>query len=323
MEHRPHAATSRVAFICGVSGQDGAYLAAHLLNKGYVVYGSTRVLPLPPHNNLARLGIEERVRLVQLDPNCLDAVRAQLASVAPLEVYNLAGQSSVGTSFQQPYETWRSIELAVVNWLEAIRLDAPETRFFNAGSGECFGKVHGLITELTPMAPVSPYAAAKAAAHWQVSVYRQSFGLHLGTGFLFNHESPLREARFVTRKIVDGARRIASGDEQPLHLGNLDVWRDWGWAPDYVDAMWRMLQSPTASDYVIATGKCVSLQYFVEVAFAHFGLDWRQHVVSNAAFMRPIDIARMEADPSRIRRELGWQTAHSVEQVVALMGDAT
>ncbi len=323
MNQSPQAATGKVAFICGVSGQDGAYLAAHLLDKGYVVFGSMRALPLPSQNNLARLGIEARVRLVQLDPTCFDSVREQLALAAPVEVYNLAGQSSVGASFQQPFETWRSIELAVLNWLEAIRRDAPETRFFNAGSGECFGSVSGTITEHTAMAPMSPYAAAKAAAHWQVSVYRESFGLHLGTGFLFNHESPLREARFVTRKIVDGARRIAAGEKQLLHLGNLNVWRDWGWAPDYVDAMWRMLQSPTASDYVIATGKCVSLQYFVERAFAHFGLDWRQHVVRDAALLRPTDIPRTDADPSKILRELDWRAAHSVEQVISLMADAS
>lgn len=322
MDHSSHVATGKVAFICGVSGQDGAYLASYLLNKGYVVFGSTRTLPLPSQNNLVRLGIETRVRLVQLDPICLNSVRAQLALAAPHEVYNLAGQSSVGTSFKQPHETWKSIEVAVLNWLEAIRRDAPETRFFNAGSGECFGNVHGPITELTAMVPMSPYAAAKAAAHWQISVYRQSFGLHLSTGFLFNHESPLRDARFVTRKIVDGARRIASGDEQSLHLGNLGVWRDWGWAPDYVDAMWRMLQSPTASDYVIATGKCVSLQYFVEVAFAHFGLDWRQHVLIDPVFMRPSEIKRMEADPSKIYRDLDWRAEHAVDQVVTLMADA-
>ncbi len=318
-----HKVTSKVAFICGVTGQDGAYLAAHLLGKGYIVHGSTRVLPLPSQNNLARLGIAERVRLVQLDPTCLDSVRVQLAATAPHEVYNLAGQSSVGMSFLQPYETWKSIEIIVVNWLEAIRCDAPATRFFNAGSAECYGKVDGPIDELTAFGPMSPYAAAKSAAHWQVSVYRQSFGLHVGTGVLFNHESPLREAHFVTGKIVDGARRIACGDKQVLHLGNLDVWRDWGWAPDYVDAMWRMLQSPSASDYVIATGKCVSLQYFVELSFAHFGLDWRQHVVSDAAFMRPTDIVRIEANPSKIRRDLGWQATHSVEQVVALMAKST
>lgn len=323
MDHSPQAGTPKVAFICGVTGQDGAYLAAHLLAKGYVVYGSTRSLPLPPKNNLAQLGITERVRLVQLNPECLEAVRAQLAATAPLEVYNLAGQSSVGASFLQPYETWRSIEIVVVNWLEAIRCDAPVTRFFNAGSAECFGNVNGPINELTTMAPMNPYAAAKAAARSQVSVYRQCFGLHSATGLLFNHESPLREAHFVTRKIVDGARRIALGGKQALHLGNLDVWRDWGWAPDYVDAMWRMLQGPSAGDYVIATGKTVSLQYFVELSFAHFGLDWRQHVVSDTAFMRPFDVVRTEADSSKICRELGWQAAQSVEQVVALMANAT
>lgn len=323
MNPSPHAAKAKVAFICGVTGQDGAYLAAHLLAKGYAVHGSTRALPLPPKNNLARLGIEERVRLVQLNPECLDSVRAQLAAAAPTEVYNLAGQSSVGASFSRPYETWKSIEIVVNNWLEAIRCDAPETRFFNAGSAECFGAVNGAISELTNMAPINPYAAAKAAARWQVSIYRECFGLHAATGLLFNHESPLREAHFVTRKIVDGARRIAEGDKQALHLGNLDVWRDWGWAPDYVDAMWRMLQIPSATDYVIATGKTVSLQYFVELSFAHFGLDWREHVVSDTAFMRPFDILRTDADPSKIRHELGWQAAQSVEQVVALMANAS
>lgn len=310
---------SKVALICGVTGQDGAYLAASLLAKGYVVHGTSRALPLPTDSRLAVLGIADRVNLIRLDPTCLDAVRETIADVAPAEVYHLAGQTSVGASFEHPLETWRSIEMAVLNWLEAIRRDAPDIRFFNAGSGECFGNAAGAITEDTPMSPMSPYAAAKAGAHWHVSVYRLSYGLHARTGFLFNHESPLREARFVTRKIVEGARRIAAGRADSLRLGNLDVRRDWGWAPEYVEAMWLMLQHPVANDYIIATGRCVSLQYFVELAFAQFGLDWREHVVSDPAFFRPSDIAATEADSSKILRELGWRATFQVEDVVKMM----
>lgn len=319
MTAQQQSAINKVALICGVTGQDGAYLAASLLAKGYVVHGTSRTLPLPTDNRLATLGVEGRVSLIQLDPTCMEAVRKTIAAVAPAEVYHLAGQTSVGASFEYPLETWRSIEMAVLNWLEAIRLDAPHVRFFNAGSGECFGNAAGPITEDTPMSPMSPYAAAKAGAHWQVSVYRRSYGLYACTGVLFNHESSLREARFVTRKIVEGARRIAAGQGGPLRLGNLDVRRDWGWAPDYVEAMWLMLQRPSADDYIIATGRCVSLQYFVELAFALFDMDWREHVVSDQAFFRPSDIAATEADPSKILRELGWQAMHQVEDVVKKM----
>lgn len=321
MDSRQQFRMSKVALIFGVTGQDGAYLAASLLAKGYGVYGTSRALPLPADNRLAALGVEARVSLIQLDPCSLDAVRETIAAIAPAEIYNLAGQTSVGASFEHPLETWRSIEMAVLYLLEAIRLDAPHIRLFTAGSAECFGNTMCPITELSPMAPMSPYAAAKAAAHWQVSAYRLSYGLHACTGFLFNHESPLREERFVTRKIVDGARRIAAGQGGPLRLGNLDVRRDWGWAPDYVEAMWLMLQRGKAEDYIIATGRCVSLQYFVELAFAQFGLDWREHVVSEQAYFRPSDIAVTEADPSRIQRELGWRATYQVEDVVKMMSE--
>lgn len=309
----------KVAFICGVAGQDGAYLAAHLLDKGYIVHGSTRALPLPRENNLATLGIQNRISLVRLDPTEINAVRQAMSKVEPMEIYNLAGQTSVGTSFETPLETWRSIEFTVINWLEAIRCDAPQVRFFNAGSSESFGNVPGLISEQTPMSPMSPYAAAKAAAHWQVSVYRQSYGLHASTGLLFNHESPLRDARFVTRKIIDGAKRIANSGQGILRLGNLGINRDWGWAPDYVNAMWLMLQQPAASDYIIATGRCVSLRYFVDLAFAQHGLDWREHVVTSSDCLRPFDIAKAEADPTKIQQELGWQATYHVEDVVKSM----
>ena len=308
-----------VALICGVTGQDGAYLAASLLAKGYAVHGACRALPLPAGNRLAALGIEARISLIQLDLGSFDAVREVIAAISPTEIYNLAGQTSVGASFEYPMETWRSIETAVLHLLEAIRQGAPHIRLFAAGSAECFGNATGVITEATPMAPLSPYAAAKASAHWLVHTYRLSYGLHACTGILFNHESPLREERFVTRKIVDGVRRIAAGQGGPLRLGNLDVRRDWGWAPDYVEAMWLMLQCEKAEEYVIATGRCVSLRYFVELAFAHAGLDWREHVVSDQAFFRSSDITATEADPSSIRRELGWQATHQVEDVVKLM----
>lgn len=319
MDCRQQPEARKVALICGVSGQDGAYLAVSLLSKGYAVYGTSRVLPLPADNRLAALGIEERISLRQLDPSCLEAVREMINAVAPTEIYNLAGQTSVAASFEHPLETWRSIEMAVLYLLEAIRQDAPHVRLFTAGSSECFGNTFDRITELSPMAPMSPYAAAKAAARGLVSAYRSSYGLHVCTGILFNHESSLREQRFVTRKIIDGARAIASGQGKPLCLGNLEIRRDWGWAPEYVEAMWLMLQRSISEDYIIATGRSVSLQYFVELVFAHFGLNWREHVVSDKAFFRPSDIVSVEADPSKIQQELGWRALYKIEDVVEKM----
>ncbi|HUL58429.1 MAG TPA: GDP-mannose 4,6-dehydratase, partial [Anaeromyxobacteraceae bacterium] len=257
------------ALIIGVSGQDGAYLAELLLGKGYEVHGTSRDANLANFSNLARLGIRERVRTLSVAPNDFRSTLTALAQVEPDELYNLSGQSSVGLSFDQPVETMESISIATLNLLEAIRFTKRKIRLYNASSGECFGDTGGhAADEQTPFRPRSPYAVAKAAAHFEVANYREAYGLFACSGILFNHESPLRPERFVTRKIVAAACRIAAGSEERLRLGNVRVKRDWGWAPEYVEAMWRMLQQDRPDDYVIATGETRSLEEFAAAAFA-------------------------------------------------------
>ena len=238
----------------------------------------------------------------------------------PDEIYHLAGQTSVGLSYEQPVEAINSIALGTLNLLEAIKLCDWPIRLYNAGSSECFGDTSGeAATEETPFKPRSPYAVAKVCAHNLVSNYRDAYGLFACTGILFNHESPLRPERFVTQKIIRAACRIAAGDTRPLLLGNLDIHRDWGWAEEYVDVMWRMMQRDTPDDYVIATGQTVSLAYFVEQAFAWFGLDWRKYVTSDRALIRPSDIRFGTADPSRAERELNWRAQVKVDEVIHRM----
>ena len=305
------------ALICGIGGQDGAYLAKVLLGKGYEVIGTSRDAMATTFGNLARLGIRERVRTVSMAINDFRSVLSVVKSVEPDEIYNLAGQSSVGLSFDQPVETMESIAMGTLNLLEAIRFVGHPIRFYNAGSSECFGNTDNEpATEETPFQPRSPYAVAKVSAQGLVANYREAYGLFACTGILFNHESPLRPERFVTQKIVRTATRIARGSDEELRLGNLDVHRDWGWAPEYVTAMWLMLQQNMAEDFVIATGRTVSLQYFVEKAFAHYGLDWRQYVISDATFLRPSDIRFGRANAAKAARLLGWHHTLDVDGVV-------
>jgi GDPmannose 4,6-dehydratase len=304
-----------------VSGQDGAYLARLLLDKGYEVVGTSRDAALVPFDNLSRLGIRDRVRVRSVAPNDFRSVLQALVQVEPDELYNLSGQSAVGLSFDQPVETMESISIATLNLLEAIRFHGKPIRFYNAGSGECFGDTSGVVTEDSPFRPRSPYAVAKATAHWLVANYREAYKLFACSGILFNHESPLRPVRFVTRKIVQGAVRIAAGGETKLTLGNLDVYRDWGWAPEYVEAMWRMLQQDQPGDFIIATGQTRSLQEFVETAFGLVGLDWRQHVELDSGLLRPTDIRRCVADPSRAAERLDWRASVGMEEIVQRMID--
>ena len=234
--------------------------------------------------------------------------------------YNLAGQSSVGLSFEQPVETMESIAIGTLNLLEAIRFLNPAIRFYNAGSSECFGDTGGApADEATAFHPRSPYAVAKATAFWQVANYRDAYKLHASSGILFNHESPMRPERFVTRKIVAAACRIAQGSDEKLILGDIDIRRDWGWAPDYVRAMWAILQQPSGGDYVVATGRTVSLGYFVERVFAELGLDWRTHVQTSPQLYRPSEIRESRANPERIRSALGWQHTLDIDGVVQEM----
>ena len=310
----------RRALICGVAGQDGAYLAQLLLGKGYEVIGTSRDATVANTAGLEALGIRAQVRVVSMAPNDFRSVLQTITRSAPDEVYNLAGQSSVGLSFEQPVEAIESISLGTLNLLEAIRFVDRPVRFYSAGSSECFGDTGTTpASEATAFRPRSPYAVAKACAHNLVANYREAYRMHACTGILFNHESPLRPERFVTQKIVRGAARIAAGHAGKLTLGNLDIHRDWGWAPEYVDAMWRMLQQEEPTDLVIATGRSVSLEYFVAAAFSAFGLDWREHVQQDRALLRPSDIKYGAADTALAKRRLGWAATMDVDRVVAEM----
>lgn len=304
----------RRALILGVTGQDGAYLAAFLLGKGYEVSGTSRGGDVA---RLKALGIEQRVRLERLELADAAQVRETLADACPHEVYHLAGQSSVALSFGRPLQTLQDIAVGTFNVLEAVRALKGPARLFHAGSGDCYGDTGETpADEDTPVAPISPYGAAKAAAQLMVTSYRNALGLHASTGILFPHESPLRGEQFVTRKIVDAARRIASGEKERLRLGNLAVERDWGWAPEYVEAMWKMLQQEKPADYVIATGRPARLERFVELAFRGAGLDWREHVDVDPALFRPADPARIRANPAKAAKELGWRARYGLEDVV-------
>lgn len=311
------------ALICGVGGQDGAYLAELLLAKGYEVWGTSRDAQISEFRNLSALGLSHRVTLCSMAPSDFRSVLNVLARCKPDEVYFLAGQSSVGLSFEQPVETLESITVGTLNMLEAIRFVSAGIKLYHASSSECFGDVgKAAANESTSFAPRSPYAVAKASAHWMIANYREAYGLFACNGILFNHESPLRPARFVTRKIVDAAVRIEKGSAEQLTLGRLDIARDWGWAPDYVDAMWRMLQQEQPRDYVIATGITTSLQDFVAAAFAHAGLDWRAHVVTDSMLYRPSDISWSQGDPARARKELGWEASVSMPELVGRLVNA-
>ncbi len=313
-------ASSGRALICGVSGQDGAYLARLLLSRGYDVYGTSRDAQVSHFGKLEKLGIRDQVQLESMAVTDFRSVLQVIRKTSPHEIYNLAGQSSVALSFQQPVETLESIAQGTLNLLEAIRFVERPIRFYNAGSSECFGDTGGIAAnEATPFKPRSPYAVAKAAAFWEVANYREAYGLYACSGILYNHESPLRPERFVTRKIVASACRIAAGSDEKLRLGNVDVARDWGWAPEYVEAMALMLQQPAPDDLVIATGEVNSLASFVNAAFAGVGLDWNEHVVLDTAFLRPTDLAGGRGDPSRAEQQLGWSARYHMRDVVRLM----
>lgn len=308
------------ALVCGVSGQDGAYLAQLLLNKGYEVWGTSRDAQATSFGNLVLLGIKDRVELISMASNDFRSVLTALKRSDPDEVYFLSGQTSVGLSFEQPVETLESITLGTLNLLEAVRFLERPIKVYHAGSSECFGDVGTVAAnEDTPFHPRSPYGVAKASAHWLVANYREAYGLFACNGILFNHESPLRPRRFVTRKIISAACRIAKGSKEKLELGRLDISRDWGWAPEYVDAMWRMLQQKSAGDFIIATGEANSLENFVSCAFDSLGLNWRDHVVSNSALFRPTDLYWSQGCSNKAERVLGWQASSRMADVIGMM----
>lgn len=316
----PH---NRTALISGVSGQDGAYLAKLLLERNYRVVGTSRDAQVNGFTNLDRLGIKDRVELESMSLNDFRSVLHLITTVEPDEIYNLSGQSSVALSFRQPVETLESISIATLNLLEAIRFSGKDIKLYNAGSSECFGDNDGVpASETTAFRPRSPYAVGKAAAFWQVANYREAYGLYAVSGILFNHESPLRSERFVTRKIVSAACRIYRGSQERLSLGNLNVQRDWGWAPEYVEAIWRMLQQEVPEDLVIATGETNSLERFVQCVFERLDLDWKGYTDLQPTLLRPTDLSVSRANPSKAREKLGWTAQSKLEDVARMMVDA-
>jgi GDPmannose 4,6-dehydratase len=308
------------ALICGISGQDGAYLAQLLLNQGYEVWGTSRDAQISSFRNLDFLGIKEQVKLVSMSLTDFRSVLQVLTRSQPDEIYNLAGQTSVGLSFEQPVETLESIATGTLNLLEAIRFLGASIRFYNASSSECFGDTGGQAAdENTPFRPRSPYAVAKAAAFWEVANYREAYGLFACSGILFNHESPLRPERFVTQKVIASACRIAKGSNEILSLGNIEIRRDWGWAPEYVMAMMLMLQKQEPSDYVIATGESCSLAEFIAEAFDAVGLNWQEFIKVDSNLMRPTDLAVGLGKPHKAKLQLGWEAKYRAKDVVRMM----
>ena len=309
------------ALITGVSGQDGSYLAELLLDKGYEVWGIVRRLSAENYERIDH--ILDRIHLVQGDLLDQSSLASALVQAEPDEVYNLAAQSFVPTSWTQPVLTAEFTSVGVTRLLEAIRTVNPKIRFYQASSSEMYGKVRAVPQdEETPFYPRSPYGVAKVYGHFITVNYRESYDMHCTSGILFNHESPRRGIEFVTRKVSDGVARIKLGLQTELAMGNLDAQRDWGFAGDYVDAMWRMLQQDDADDYVIATGETHSVERLVEVAFAHVGLDWHDHVVLDDRFVRPAEVDLLIGDRSKAEAKLGWTPTVSFEELVHMMVDA-
>lgn len=308
---------NNIALITGVSGQDGTYLAKFLLDKGYEVWGTSRDAQGNSFKNLRRLGIYRSIKYLTMIPEDFRSVFVALDRSQADEVYYLAGQSSVGLSFEQPAETMQSIALGTLNILESCRLIDRPVKLYHAGSSECFGDTQGIpANENTPFRPRSPYAVAKSSAFWLVDNYREAYNLFACTGILFNHESPLRPLRFVTQKIISTAHLISQNKKKHLRLGRLDIARDWGWTPEYVEAMWMIMQQEQPKDYVIATGVTSTLESFVEIAFSQYGLNWKDHVIKDENLFRPTDLLYSSADPSRANSELGWFPQYGLTQII-------
>jgi GDPmannose 4,6-dehydratase len=313
----------RVALITGVTGQDGAYLADFLLKKGYRVFGLVARRSSDTYWRLRELGIEEKVEIVHGDLADFSSITRAVKATLPDEVYNLAAQSFVGTSWDQPVLTGQVCGLGVVHVLEAIRQLSPATRFYQASTSEMFGLIQTeRQDESTPFYPRSPYGVAKLYGHWITVNYRESFKLHASSGILFNHESPLRGIEFVTRKVTDGVARIKLGKQKALRLGNIDAKRDWGFAGDYVEAMWLMLQQDTAEDYVVATGRTTTVREMCRIAFEHVGLNHEDYVVIDPKFQRPAEVEVLLGNAGKARAKLGWAPKTSLEQLIEMMVDA-
>lgn len=317
---------AKTALICGVGGQDGSYLAKLLLKKNYRVVGTSRNPSTALAGNLSKLGIAKHLECISMESADAVSVCSAVKNINPDEIYYLAGESSVAKSFEEPVKSFQSISMGAIYLLEAMKqqqeLSHKQIRLFNAGSSDCFGNVSGIITdESTPLNPVSPYAIAKSSVYWLVKHYRHSYEMYACSGILFNHESPLRPTHFVTQKIVHAVKEIAAGRQSELVLGRLDIARDWGWAPEYVEAMWLMLQQDNPEDFVIATGITMTLMDFVKTAFEQVGLDWHSYVVQDSAFMRPADLLVSRASIGNISQSLGWQPQVTGAKVVHKMFD--
>jgi GDPmannose 4,6-dehydratase len=309
----------KTALIFGISGQDGAYLAHMLLSKGYSVHGASRDAEASHFGNLSLLGIKDRVKLHSASLADFRSTLSILTMVKPDEIYNLAGQSSVALSFDQPVETFESITVGTLNILECIRYVKQPLRMLNAISTECFGDTAEPADENTSFLPRSPYAMAKSAAYWAVRIYREAYGLQVCSGILSNHESPIRPERFVYRKIVATAVRIANGSDEKLTLGNVSIQRDWGLASEYVDAMWRILQQETVDDFLIATGETCTLRHLIDAAFASLGLDAASHIIVSDALRRPLDVSVSMLNPRKARDKLGWEARYKGSGLAQLL----
>jgi GDPmannose 4,6-dehydratase len=314
---------SKSALITGITGQDGAYLGQFLLDKDYRVAGLLARRSTDTLWRLHELGIAERVTLIDGDLTDITSILRALEACTPDEVYNLGAQSFVATSWRQPLLTANVTGVGALNILEAIRIFHPKARYYQASTSEMFGLIQAEHQdEKTPFYPRSPYGVAKLFAHWSTVNYRESFGLHASSGILFNHESPLRGIEFVTRKVTDAVSRIKLGRQGELRLGNIDVKRDWGFARDYVEAMWLMLQQETPDDYVIATGTSTTVRDMCRIAFEHVGLNYEDHVVIDPQFFRPAEVDVLLGDPRKAREKLGWSAHTSLAELIAMMVDA-
>ncbi len=308
------------ALIIGITGQDGAFLTKYLLSQNYLVYGTSRDAELSKFDSLVKLGIHEKVKLFSMSLSDFRSVFQVLLEIQPDEVYNLAGQTSVSLSFKLPVETLESISLGTLNILEALRLLKLKSKFYNASSSECFGNTDGIpANEQTPFKPRSPYGVAKASSFWQVDNYRQAYSLFAASGILFNHESYLRPTRFVTQKIITSVCDIANKKANEFEIGNINIERDWGWAPEYVVAMHLILQQDEPEDFIIATGNTISLKEFIVKTFNYFGLNYENHLVINESLFRPTDILVSKADPSKAIKILKWKAKTNVDGVIKNM----
>ena len=311
------------AFITGITGQDGAYLAKLLLNKGYKVYGLIARRATPTTWRLQFLDIENQVELINGDLTDLPSIIRAINKAKPSEVYNLGAQSFVGASWQQPVVTAQATGMGVLHVLEAIRLTDQSVKFYQASSSEMFGLVQEpLQSEKTPFYPRSPYGVAKLFGHWMTVNYRESFNMFACSGILFNHESPIRGIEFVTRKVTDAVARIKLGKQQELRLGNIDAQRDWGFAGDYVEAMWLMLQQNQADDYVVATGRTTTVRDMCKIAFEYVGLNYEDYVVIDPTFYRPAEVEILLGNPAKAKRVLGWEAKTSLNTLIEMMVDA-